>query len=476
MSELLQPDLCILGGGAAGATLAVEAAARGLSVVLVEKREIGGTKHAVRTPAHALLETSRFLGMIGKAERFGIELAPPQVNFARVQARNAVLLTALAHNETEARLEALNVRIIRARGQFGARDRLDAGGFEIKAGHFVVATGATAKLPSVRGFDLIRPLTYSSLCALKAVPPHLIVLGDDPFGLALAQAFRRFGAKVTILSETKIFGGVDDELAVPVRAQFEREGIAVHEGVTLSHVEPAGEGLRFVLAGASAGESHDTMVFEATHLVPAFGGSPVVEGLGLAAAEVQYDARGIVVEHAPRTSNRKVFAIGAVVRGARPSLSAESEAAYVLAALFGHKGACAMPAVDFVATDPEIAVVGLSEAEARARYAKIRILRWPFSETDAGHFQRSKCGHVKIVTTADGTIVGAGIAGSGAGELINLCSLAISKGMTAAELASTMLPYPVLSDAPRRAAGSFRPGRRVGTWLRQSVRQLCRVG
>lgn len=476
MSELLQPDLCILGGGAAGATLAAEAAARGLSVVLVEKRDIGGAKRAVQAPAHALLETARFLGVIGKAERYGIELGAPQVSFARVQARNAALVAAVARNETEARLEALNVKIIRARGQFGARDRLDAGGFEIMAGHFVVATGAVMKPPAVRGFDLIRPLTYASLCALKSVPPHLIVLGDDPFGLALAQAFRRFGAKVTILSETKIFGGVDDELAAPVRAQFEREGIAVHEGVTLSHVEPEGEGLRFVLAGASAGESRDTMVFEATHLVSALGVSPVVEGLGLAAADVHYDARGIVVDHAPRTSNRRVFAIGAVVRGARPSLSAESEAARVLGALFGRKGALAAPAADVIATDPEIAVAGLSEAEALARFAEIRVLRWPFSETDAAHFQRSKSGHVKILTTADGTIVGAGIAGSGARELINLCSLAISTGMTAAELSSVMLPYPVLSDAPRRAAGGFRPGGRVGTWLRQGLRQLCRVG
>lgn len=476
MSETLQPDLCILGGGAAGATLAAEAAARGLSVVLVEKREIGGSTLAVREPAHALLETSRFLGSIGKAERYGIELAAPQVSFARVQAQNAALVAALARNETEARLEALNVRIIRARGQFGARDRLDAGGFEIKAGHFVIATGAAMKPPAVRGFDLIRPLTYASLCALKAVPPHLIVLGDDPFGLALAQAFHRFGAKVTILSETRIFGSVDDELAAPVRAQFEREGIAVHEGVTLSHVEPDGEGLRLVLAGASAGESRDKMVFEATHLVSALGLSPVVEGLGLAAAGVSYDARGIVVDRAPRTSNRKVFAIGAVVRGARPSLSAQSEAARVLGALIGHKGTLDAPTVELVATDPKIAIAGLSEAEARARFAKIRVLRWPFSETDAAHFQHSKSGHIKIVTTADGMIIGAGIAGSGAGELINLCSLAISKAMTATELASIMLPYPVLSDAPRRAAGDFRPAGRVGAWLRQSLRQLCRVG
>jgi pyruvate/2-oxoglutarate dehydrogenase complex dihydrolipoamide dehydrogenase (E3) component len=148
----------------------------------------------------------------------------------------------------------------------------------------------------------------------------------------------------------------------------------------------------------------------------------------------------------------------------------------VLGALFGRKGALAAPAADVIATDPEIAVAGLSEAEALARFAEIRVLRWPFSETDAAHFQRSKSGHVKILTTADGTIVGAGIAGSGARELINLCSLAISTGMTAAELSSVMLPYPVLSDAPRRAAGGFRPGGRVGTWLRQGLRQLCRVG
>jgi pyruvate/2-oxoglutarate dehydrogenase complex dihydrolipoamide dehydrogenase (E3) component len=479
MSDLLQPDLCILGGGAAGAELAARAAESGLSVVLVEKRRVGGAKHAVLAPGHALLAASRFAATLRRAAQFGIDIGEPLLDFEQIQKKSAAVAGMIAANETQVRLEALNVRVIEARGQFAGRNRLEAGRYEIRARHFVIATGASVKPFPVRGMDLIRPLTYESLCRLKNLPRHLVVLGEDPFGLALAQAFRRFGAAVTVLAPSTSLAFVDEELAAPVRNALARDGVVVHEGVTVSHVEPLGEGVRVFLAGGPGSEVSESAVFEGSHLLLASAGDPVVEGLGLAAAGIRYDARGIKVDRRQRTSNYRVFAIGGVVKrgeAGEAGTNVEGQAGFVLHALLGrHRGQVPPPAF-ILMTDPEIAVSGLAEAQARVRFGTVRILRWPLNETDGARFQRAGSGHVKLITTAAGTIIGAGIVGTGAGELINLCTLAISKRMTASELASIMVPYPALSEAPRCAAAAACSTARGPSFMYRLSRLAHRLG
>jgi pyruvate/2-oxoglutarate dehydrogenase complex dihydrolipoamide dehydrogenase (E3) component len=333
----------------------------------------------------------------------------------------------------------------------------------------------------IPGLDLIRPLSYGSACALESPPRRLIVAGADPHGLALAQGLRRLGSEVVILAPEKIFAGEDDELVAPVRTEFAREGIAIHEHVRILKVEPQGEGLRAVIAKAApkpqtqTETETETETIEGSHLLIAAEGAPHVEGLGLKAARVRYDAAGISVGRTLRTSNRRIYAIGAVARGAAPAGTAEYQASLVLrqirrgplAPLLGLlAGRIRLGAIaKVIAVDPEIAVAGLSEAEARKRRLKIHVLRWPFAETDRARIEARPAGHVKLVTSSSGRILGAGIVGPAAGELINLCTLAISKGMSAADLASIMVPYPTLSEAARRAAMASWPS--VGAaWTR----------
>lgn len=478
MSDILRPDLCILGAGVGGSSLAANAAARGLPVVLVEKRGIGGEKLALFAPGHAFLAASRHVAALSWAGGFGFDADEPRWDFARVRRQGAAVVAALARNDTQARLEAMNVKVIAARGQFTGRDCLEAGGYKIMARHFVVATGASVKSVGIPGLDLIRPLTYATLCALNSVPRHLVVSCADPFGLALAQGFRRFGADVTVIAESKVFAGVDDEFGVAVRTEFAREGVVILEGVTISRIEPQGEGFRAFLA-ARTGEGTAPATIEGSHLLLATGSAPRVEGLGLTAARVRYDLTGIAVDAKLRTSNRRIFAIGRAARGLHSGDAAEYQAGLVLRTLLGlpagrmRRGAVAR----VIPTDPEIAETGLSEAEAREHHRRIRVLRWPFSETDRAQYQRAPSGHVKIITTARGTILGAGIVGPEAGELINLCTLAISQGMTAAGLASIMVPYPVSADALRRAAALLPPAESRGKSMIEHIfRVLRRLG
>jgi pyruvate/2-oxoglutarate dehydrogenase complex dihydrolipoamide dehydrogenase (E3) component len=485
MNADLPPDLCIIGGGPGGFSLALGAAACGQSVVLVEKGALGGRRLTDAIPRHVLLAASRAATSARGAAAFGVAAqAPqiaqgPQIDFARVGQHAAAVLAAIAPNYTQARLEAMNVKVIRAPGRFTRPDTCEAGGAKIKARRFVVATGSVARILPIPGLDLVRPLDCAALCALEHPPRCLIVIGADPDGLALAQAMRRLGCEAIVLAEGEIFVSEDEELAAPVRAAFARDGVVVHEDVRIARIEPRGDGVRvFIAAGG-----HEKPV-AGSHVLVAAGRAPAVEGLGLAAARVRYDESGIETGASLATSNPRIHAIGAVVRSARQGAAAEQHAGLVLRTVLGlsgprtHRHAVAR----VILTSPAMATAGLPEAQARAAHRHICVLRWPFAETERARIEHRHGGHVKLVTGRRGVLLGAGIVGPGAEELINLFTLAISKGMTASDIASLMVPYPALADAARQAAMTFRDsrldaplGRFLIEWNRSIERQTLKI-
>ncbi len=252
MTGILEPDLCIIGGGASGLALAAGAASGGLSVVLVEQGEIGGYRLAHAAPSLALLEASRFAARLGPGSRFRFDLDAPRMDFARLRAHVAAVTGELAPNYSLARLDALSVKVIRAPGRFTRADTLDAGGTRIKARHFAIATGAAAKPLPIAGLDLIRPLTYASLCGLDQPPRRLIVIGGDPLGIALAQAMRRLGGEAVILTSASLLTPEDEELVAPVRDELARDGVVIHEHVKILKLEPQGDGVCAIFARAKS--------------------------------------------------------------------------------------------------------------------------------------------------------------------------------------------------------------------------------
>ncbi|MEJ0092658.1 MAG: FAD-dependent oxidoreductase [Methylocella sp.] len=463
--NILRPDLCVLGGSAAGVALAGSAAACGLSVMLVEKDRIGRDRLEDAVPGHALRAAGHFAATLRRSSHFGIALQAPEIVFSRVAAHAADVVNTLEPQYAPVRLESMNVKLIKAVGRFISLDTLDAGGLAIKARRFAIATGSRAKSMAIPGLDLVRPLTAAALCRLASPPGRLIVIGANPDELALAQAVRRLGCEVVVLSETKIFQHEDEELVAPVRTQFARDGVVVHECARILRIEPHGEGLRvFIAPGlgrrSSSGDSNaqsGTEAIEGSHVLLAAGAAPQVEGLGLAAAGVRYDATGIKVDAHLRSSNRRIYAIGAA-EGQLSAGAAEHHANRVLRHILGlpFGFATPQPSACVILTDPELAVAGLSEAQARQRRGSIRVLRWPYAATDRAQIERASVGHVKLITSRSGKILGAGIVGPAAGELINLYTLAISKGMYASDLASIMVPYPTFADVAQGAAAQTR--------------------
>ena len=478
MSADPPPDLCIIGGGPGGFSLALGAAACGRSVVLIEKGALGGRRLTDAIPRHVLLAASRAATSARGAAAFGIaaqmsQIAKePQIDFARVRQRATAVHAAIAPNYTQARLEAMNVRVIRAPGRFTRPDTCEAAGEKIKARHFVVATGTVERILPIPGLDLVRPLDCAALCGLENPPRCLIVIGADPDGLALAQAMRRLGSEAIVLAVGEIFVSEDEELVAPVRAAFARDGVVIHEEVRISRIEPRGDGVRVFIAAAG----HEKPI-AGSHILVAAGRAPAVEGLGLAAARVRYNESGIDTDATLATRNRRIHAIGAVVRSGRQGGGAEQHAGFVLRTVLGVPGRRTrrQVATRVILTSPAMATAGLPEAQARATHRHIRVLRWPFAETERARIEHRHGGHVKLVTSRRGTLLGAGIVGAGAEELMHLFTLAISKGMTASDIASIMVPYPALVDAARRAAMTFRDGRRDAPLGRFLIEWNCSI-
>ena len=467
----IEADLCVIGGGAGGLSVAAGAAQMGARTVLVQAGPMGGDcLHFGCVPSKALLAAARAAAAVRDAGRFGIEAAPPRVDFARVQAHVRGVIAAIAPHDSVERFTGLGVTVIRAMARFTAADRIEAGGDSVRARRFVVATGSTPAVPAIPGLDGVPYLTNESIFSVSELPAHLLVIGGGPVGAELALAHRRLGSRVTLLEAARILPRDDPELVEVVRRRLLGEGITLREGVAVSGVGREGDGIAVTLEGGDR--------VAGSHLLVAAGRRAVVDGLDLARAGVDFSTRGIVVDRRLRTTNRRIFALGDVVGGWQFTHMAGYQAGIVLRnALFRWPARVddrAVPRVTY--TDPELAQVGLSEAAARQAYGQVRVLRSAFAGNDRARAERETEGMVKIVTSRRGRILGAGIAGAQAGELIQPWILAVGRGLGIGAMAGMIAPYPTLGEAGRRAAGDFYAPTLFGPRVRWLVRLLQRLG
>lgn len=455
MSDDLAPDLCVIGAGAGGLSVATAAAAMGVPVALVEKGEMGGARlHDGCAPSKALIAAARAAQTMRDAQRFGLDAAEPRLTMEDVLNHVRGVVGSMAPNDSEERLKAMNVRVIRAAAKFTGPGALEAGGVEIRARRFVIATGSSPSVPPIPGIELTRYLTNETLFDLDVLPARLAIIGAGPFGLEMALAFRRLGSDVVVLDAGRALAREDAELARPAIDALLREGVLIRENVTILRCEAAARGCRIVLA-AGPGEPHAAdKHIEATHVLVATGRKPNVHNLGLDAARVAFDDDGVKVNAGFRTSNRKIYAIGDVAGGAQFTHAASHHASLVLKSALFRLPARLKPHLipRVVYTDPEIAVAGLTEAQAREKHRRIQIARWPFAENDRARAERRTEGLIKVIATPGGRILGAGVVGAHAGELIAPWQIAVAKGLTLGDMANVVLPSPTLSEVSRRAA------------------------
>jgi pyruvate/2-oxoglutarate dehydrogenase complex dihydrolipoamide dehydrogenase (E3) component len=468
MTETLTPDICVLGGGPGGLSVAAAAAAFGVPTVLIERSRMGGDcLNTGCVPSKALLAAAKRAESIRSAGDFGLDVQNIGVNFTKVHDHVHSVIAAVAPADSAERFTGMGVRVIREHAAFKDRNTVTAGGIEIRARRFVIATGSAPAVPPIAGLDSGPFLTNENIFDLKERPEHLIIIGAGPVGLEMGQAFRRLGSSVTVLEAAQPLANDDPECVAILLDRLEHEGVVIRSKVNVIGIAHAGGAVTATIEAAGTEQT-----ITGSHLLVAAGRRPVIDGLGLDAAGIRYDRRGIVVNRKLKTSNWRVYAIGDCAAGHSPlTHAANYHAGLVIRnALFRLPVRANNSAVPWATyTEPELAHTGLTEAQARARRIKIRVARWPFYDNDRAQIERDTHGHIKVITTRKGKIVGATIVGPQAGELIAMWTLAIAQGLSIRAFTNIVLPYPTLSELGKRAAiDFFAPGLTSG-WVRRII-------
>jgi pyruvate/2-oxoglutarate dehydrogenase complex dihydrolipoamide dehydrogenase (E3) component len=468
MSGTIECDVCVIGAGAAGLSVAVGAVQLGARTVLFEKGAMGGDcLNYGCVPSKALLAAAHAAQTVAEAQRYGIRSRTPEVDFAAVMRRVHEVIGQIAPHDSVERLENLGVRVIGAPARFTGRNEVTGGGICVRAHRIVIAAGSAAVIPAVRGIDAIGALTNETLFSLNRRPEHLLILGGGPVGVEMAQAFRRLGSAVTLLQRSRLLPRDEPELVEVLRGQLASEGISILQDAEITQVACAGDGIV-----ARYGSGAEVV---GSHLLVAAGRQPRLAGLALERAGVEYTSGGIRVDARLRTSNRRVFALGDVIGAPQFTHAASYQAGIVLRnALFRLPAKVDYRALPWVTyCDPELAQVGLTEARARERFgAAVQVVRASFEGNDRARAQGYTAGGIKVVIDRRGSILGAGILGPQAGELIPVWGLAISQGLRLSALTNLIVPYPTLGEISKAAASAFYGPKLFSAWPRRLVRLL----
>ena len=448
--ERIKTDLLVIGAGSGGLSVAAGAVQMGADVVLLEGHKMGGDcLNFGCVPSKALLASAKVAHTQAHAAVFGVADQVPQVDYAAVKDHVADVIAQIEPNDSVERFEGLGVRVISEYGQFLGANEVQAGEHVIEARRIVIATGSSPFVPPIPGLDSVPYETNETLFELREKPEHLLIVGGGPIGMEMAQAHLRLGCKVTVIEGEKALGRDDPEMAAFVLDQLREEGLVIEEGALAAQI--SGE------AGAIRVEAKDGRVFEGSHLLMAVGRKPNIDRLNLEVAGIETTRAGIKVDQSLKTSNRRVYAIGDVTGGKQFTHVAGYHAGVIIrSALFG------LPAKErkdhiphATYTDPELAQVGMTEAEARAAHGDaLEVVRFDLHHNDRLIAERKAKGLIKVMVVK-GRPVGVSIAGHQAGEHINLWALVIANRMKMGQVASMVSPYPTVGEIGKRAAGAY---------------------
>jgi pyruvate/2-oxoglutarate dehydrogenase complex dihydrolipoamide dehydrogenase (E3) component len=450
MNRVLKPDLCVIGAGSGGLTVAAGAAQMGASVVLVEGHKMGGDcLNYGCVPSKALIAAAGHAHAMTTGGRFGVAPVEPQVDYAAAKDHVDRVIAGIEPHDSVERFRSLGVTVIEDWARFVSPKRIEAGGTAIEARRFVIATGSAPFVPPIPGLDGVRAWTNEDIFALREAPRHLVVIGGGPIGIEMAQAHRRLGCDVTVIEGAQVLGREDPDLAAIVTERLRAEGVRLIEGAQAERVAAVEGGIAVTVGGETVAGSH---------LLVAVGRRVNLERLDPETGGVETTRAGIVVDKGLRSvSNRRVYAVGDAAGGMQFTHLAGYHGGLVIrSALFGLPVKARtdhIPRVTF--TDPELAQVGMTEAEARAAHGdRVEVLRFGYDENDRARAELRTEGFAKVIVWR-GRPVGAGIVGARAGELIGLWALVIANRMKIGQVAGMVAPYPTLGEVSKRVAGQY---------------------
>ncbi len=450
MAEKIAADLCVIGAGSAGLSFAAGAAQLGRKVVLVEKGEMGGDcLNYGCVPSKALIAAASIAHAAREAQGFGVRLTEPAIDFPAVMDHVHAVIAAIAPNDSVERFEGFGVRVIRERAEFTGPRTVAAGAYEIAAKHFVIATGSSPVVPSIPGLDETPHFTNETIFANRTQPSHLIVIGGGPIGTELAQAFRRLGSATTIIDGQSMLNREDADAVEVVRKQLTADGVILRENGKIGRVDPTATGVCVRLATGQK--------IEGSHLLVAVGRRANLDGLGLENAGVERDGGKLTLDARLRTTNRRIYAAGDAAGGLQFTHLAGDHASTLVRNILFKTPARRRDALSPRSTycDPELAAVGLNEAEAKAAHPDCRTVKWPLKDNDRAQAERDTDGFIKAHIGKNGRILGATIVGRGAGDLIGLWAFALANRLKIGAMTAYIAPYPTRGEISKRAGGAF---------------------
>jgi len=455
-------NLVAIGAGTAGLISSLIASSLGARVALVERHLMGGDCLNVGcVPSKALIRAAREVHAARCAAELGLGVPGDGLpDFSAAMERMRRIRARISHDDSAERYrKEFGVDVYFGSARFVGPDRIDVDGSTLRFSKAVIATGARATAPPVDGLAEAGYLTHETVFALTERPERLAVIGAGPIGCELAQSFARLGSRVSLIEVApQVLIREDPDAAAIVQAALVRDGIDLILGAKLTRVERrAGERLLQLEAN---GERVELAVDE---ILVGAGRAPNIEGLGLEAAGVAFDARrGVQVDDRLRTTNRRIFAAGDVCMDWKFTHAADAAAKIAVqnALFLGRKRVSRLIMPWCTYTDPEVAHVGLYERDARERNLPIDTHQVPIAKANRAVIDGQEEGFVKIhVRAGRDEIVGATIVGANAGELINLIGLAMSQRIGLGALTNVIFPYPTRSEAIKAAAGLYTRGR-----------------
>jgi pyruvate/2-oxoglutarate dehydrogenase complex dihydrolipoamide dehydrogenase (E3) component len=459
-------DLAIIGAGSGGLSVAAAAAQFGQKVILFERGKMGGDcLNYGCVPSKALIAAAKKAHVFRTSGPYGISATEPKVDFRKVRAHIRKVIAAIEPHDSVARFEKLGVKVVLGAAKFRDAKTLESGGGIYSAKRIVIATGSRPAVPAIPGLETVAYFTNETIFENSVLPKHLIFIGGGAIGMELAQAHRRLGSAVTVIEAFTPLAKDDPELTAVVLESLQRDGVKIFADTAIKKISKAKAGIAIETAG------HGKIT--GSHLLVATGRAANVEELNLEAAGVVYTAKGVTVDKGLRTSQKHIYAIGDVAGGLQFTHVANYHAGLVIRnALFRlpvSNRSDIIPHVTF--TDPELAQVGFTEAQALKDYGpSIKVVRWPFHDNDRAQAEGKTTGLIKAVIGKRGRILGVGIVGANAGEVIQPWVLAMNEGLKIRAIAGMVAPYPTLGEINRRVAVNYFSGLASNPWLRRVIR------
>jgi len=450
-------DIGIIGGGAAGLTVASGAAQLGGKTLLIEKEKAlgGDCLHFGCVPSKTLIKTAHVYHQMKNGPRFGLPaLDPPPVDFKEVSSRIRSVIGVIQKHDSVERFCKLGAQVEFGEPAFKDEHAVNLNGKTVSAKNWLIATGSSAAAPPIEGLDTTPYLTNREIFYLDTLPSSLIILGAGPIGIEMAQAFCRLGTQVTVIQRSgQILGKEDQDMADLVQKTLADEGVTFFMNTAILRVADAAGGREVVVQNAA----EETMTLKAEQIMVALGRSPNVTGLGLENIDVAFDRRGIEVNEKLRTGHKHIYAAGDVTGGLQFTHVAGYEGGVVLSnAIFHLPKKTDYTHVPWCTyTHPELASIGMNENSARA--AGIEYSTWTeeFADNDRGLAEGETVGHIKLLLNTKGKPLGVQILGPHAGDLISEWVAIMNGKVGMSTIASAIHPYPTLGEINKRVVGSI---------------------